>query len=49
MILEYIMNSLTRYEMIKIMTNNVYYKTSQIRNEINQEILSTNNADLTII
>ena len=49
MILEFIMNRLTRYEIVKIMTNNVYCKASQIRKENNQKILSTNNTDLTII
>ena len=45
MILEFIRNSLIRYEMAKMMTNNVYYKLPWIRNEIN--ILSTDDVDLT--
>ena len=35
MILEFIMDSLKRYEMVKTMTNNIYYKTLWNRNENN--------------
>ena len=35
MILEFIMKSLTRYEMERIITNKIYCKVSQIKNENN--------------